>query len=177
MKYDDELLATLEEFPRFRIKFKHESWFMKLLNVLLLIVTFGQQRGFMTRFITTIGRYMWVPRDWGEWNDKGRALILRHERVHMRQQESLGMVVYVLTYLLWPIPILWANGRTELEMDAYEETLRGFYEYFGAAALRDPELRKSIIKHFTSGDYAWMWVGRRRIERWYDDAIARILDR
>lgn len=177
MKYDDELQQTLLEFPEFRVELKRESGFMRVLNVLLLIVTFGQQRSFMVDFITTIGHHMWVPDDWEKCPDEWRALFLRHERVHLRQQRRLGMTVYALTYLLWPVPFFWANGRTKLEMEAYAESLRARYEYFGGKALRDPRLREHVVRTFTGSSYGWMWVGRKRIERWYDDTVRRLLNR
>jgi len=37
-----------KEFPNFNIKNKRTSLFMKVLNVLVIICTFGQQRKFMT---------------------------------------------------------------------------------------------------------------------------------
>jgi hypothetical protein len=173
-EYRKVLERVQKEFPRFRIEQKSKSWFMKLLNVLLLIVTFGQQRTFMTGFVTTIGHYMWVPGDWEEQDARMRAAILRHEAVHLRQQRRFTFPVYAAMYLLFPLPIGLAWGRAYLERQAYEESIRAYAEYFGQRFFTEA-VRRSIVGHFTSAEYGWMWPFRRAVERWYDHAVAMTL--
>lgn len=165
---------TSAEFPKFKIVPKSESGFMKLLNVLLLIITFGTQKDFMTSFTTTIGSRMWVPSKWSSRSPLAKAAVLRHERVHLRQQKRYGMLRYALMYLFWPVPFVWASGRTKLEMEAYEESLVAYNEYFGYEYISNGKLKEAIVDHFTSGEYGWMCVNRRKVERWFDGVVVRL---
>lgn len=170
-EYSKCLMETAEEFPNFRIVRKSDSSFMKFLNVFVGVFN----KTFMDSYVTTIGRYMWVPDAWDEWSDQLKAALLRHERVHLRQQKRYGMLSYAFRYLLWPVPFFYAKGRRDLEMEAYAESLRAYCEYYGASALEDAELRERTIGHFTSGEYAWMWTNRKDIEEWYDVTVAETL--
>lgn len=164
-----ELIADIrKEFPKFELYPKQHSLFMKLLNVLLLIITFGQMRSFMTRYTTTIGYTVYLPGRWLEHSWQARAITLRHERVHLRQREIWGMLRFVLMYLLLPVPVLRANWRTRFEMEAFAESMRARLEYYGSEAL-EGDYREELIGQFTGVNYFWMWTGRRRIERWYDE--------
>jgi hypothetical protein len=164
-----ELIKEIRfEFPKFELIPKGESKFMKLLNVCLLIITLGQMRTFMTRFTTTIGYRVYIPDTWPSWNWKERAIILRHERVHMRQRQTWGMLRFSLMYLLLPVPVLFANWRTRFEMSAYAESMRASIEYYGADSL-DGHHKKWMVWQFIGPSYFWMWVGRKRIERWYNE--------
>lgn len=157
------------EFPAVRILPKGSSWFMRILSVLLFF-----NRGFMGDFVTTIGRMIWVPDDWTGWNALTRASILRHELVHLRQQEKYGMLLYAVIYLLFPLPFGLAWGRAYLEKQAYEESIRARYVYFGSNSFT-PAYREQMVDYFTSSQYGWMWPFRRSIERWYDAAVKSTL--
>lgn len=164
-----ELIADIRrEFPKFELIPKDESWLMKLLNVLLLIITFGQMRSFMSRYTTTIGYGVYIPRIWLDLPWQARAEVLRHERVHMRQRRRWGSIRFSLMYLFLPVPLLWANWRAKFEMAAYEESMRAVLEYQGYDALNSRH-REWMVRQFTGPSYFWMWVGRKRIERWYDE--------
>lgn len=169
MTYYEVLRQTSKEFPHFQIVYKSKSPFMKFLSVLLFF-----NKGFMTDFITTIGNYMWVPDAWAEWRDCSKAAILRHERVHLRQQRRYGIIRYVFMYLLWPMPFFYAKGRRDLEMEAYEESMVAYAEYYGIQVL-EGNVRENIIGHFTGSAYGWMWVQRTDIEEWYDTTVAKIV--
>jgi len=168
--YSSELEDTVKEFPGFQVVRKSESRFMRLLAVLLFF-----NKSFMTGFITTIGKYMWVPEGWESWRDDAKCAVLRHERVHLRQQKRYGMVVYALMYLLWPFPVFWARGRTALEKEAYYESLQAYADYYGDAFVQSKSLRKSFVDHFTTGEYGWMCTNSFEIECWYDWAVDRIV--
>jgi hypothetical protein len=168
---------TSAEFPRFKIVPKSDSGFMGLLNVLLLVITCGAQKDFMTSFTTTIGSRMWVPSKWGSRSPLAKAAVLRHERVHLRQQKRYGMLRYALMYLFWPVPLFWATGRTKLEMEAYAESLAAYSEYFGDGYINNGKLREAMVDHFTSGEYGWMCINRGKVERWYDAVVGRLLAR
>ncbi len=164
-----------DEFPTFRIVGKTTNRFMQVLNVLLLIVTFGQQKTFMTHFITTIGTTMYVPADWILWSDMRRMSILRHERVHMRQARRYTTPLFFFLYLVPFLPVGLAYCRARFEWEAYTESMRADREYNGPAILGNALYKASIVDHFTTGQYGWMWPFRKTVEGWYDAAAKDIL--
>jgi hypothetical protein len=109
------------------------------------------------------------------WPWEGRAAILRHERVHMRQRAKTWFLWYAIKYLLLWFPCFFAYFRMKYEMEAYEESMRADMEYYGGHLLRDSEYRRRMIGHFTNAQYFWTWPWSRRIERWYDDTADQLL--
>lgn len=165
-EYEKVLVETQLEFPKFQVVQKSDSRFMKLLAFLLFF-----NKGFMTKFVTTIGNYMWVTPGYDDWQDNAKAALLRHERVHLRQQKRYGMIRYALMYLLWPLPFWRAKGRMLLEREAYTESLDAYAKYYGLDFVEREDVRESMIGHFTSAEYGWMWTKREDIEKWYDDTL------
>ena len=170
VKLSDDIRA---EFPDFLLKRKENSRFMKLLDLLLKLITFGQMTKFMVSFTTTIGNTIYVPSTWPVRPPKSKMIILRHERIHMRQRRRLGLW-YSISYLLFPLPAVWAWCRMKYEMEAYEESIRAMYEYYGTSAFTD-RTREVFLGHFTGAEYFWTWPWRKRIERWYDATLARVI--
>lgn len=170
----EDLLAEIrQEFPKFSLVPKETSSFMKLLDLLLKVITLWRMKDFMRTFTTTIGYIVYVPSGWKMRPLKSRNIILRHERVHMRQRARLGLW-YSISYLLFPLPVVWAYFRMKYEMEAYEESLRAVAEYYGTASFT-PVMRRSFVGHFTGPEYFWTWPWKARIERWYDSTLARII--
>lgn len=167
--FEDETTKTRTEFPRFRIIRKEDSRFMKFLSFLLFF-----SPNFMTHFVTTIGYAVYVPNTWSIWSPLDRAAVLRHERVHMRQRARYGALLFSLIYLLFPLPVMFAYGRTKFEQEAYRESLIACYDYWGADELYDVKRRDFYIECFTGGAYGWMWCHRKSIERWYDRTVREI---
>lgn len=166
--------AIKKEFPDFEIKKKSDSTFMKVLDFLLKVVTFGQMKKFMTGFITTMGVTVYVHERWDKIPESARVAVLRHERVHMRQAKKYGRFVFSFLYLLIPLPLFFAYYRSKFEMEAYAESMKAVAEDNGMATLMSPVYRKAMISHFTSAQYGWMWVRRSRIEKWYDQTVAQL---
>ena len=171
-------MAALEssirgEFSTYRRVEKVKSRLMRVLNFLLVVVTFGRMNRFMTDFITTVGYTVYTPTTWPSWVLNDKLAFLRHERIHMRQARRYGRVLFGALYLFFPVPGLFAWARMKFEREAYRETLRAFYGYYGADFLRDPACRASIIAHFTSAQYLWMWRWGRN-GRWYDGVVAEL---
>jgi hypothetical protein len=162
----------LAEFPSYQVVYKTDSTWMKVINVLLLIITFGQQKQFMTNFVTTMGTTVYVPSSWDTWQLAERCSILRHERIHMRQAKRMTRVLFSLCYVFWPLPMFLSWGRTKLEMEAYEETLAAWKDY--GIDPTEPENRAEMISNFTSSSYGWMWPFQNKIAAWYDAAVKRI---
>jgi hypothetical protein len=165
----DEIRA---EFPSFEIRKKSASSLQRAIGALLTVVTFGAQRVYMTRYHTAMFGKLWVPDSWDQMSDLDRWILLRHERVHLRQRRRMGDVGMALVYLVPFFPLFLAYGRARLEWEAYEETLRATAEAYGIDAAE--KLRSHIIGRFVGGDYGWMWPFPRVVGRWFDDTVRRL---
>lgn len=171
----ERFLAELAaEFPKFRVVYKRTSWVSHALHVALIIVTCGGQRRFLDGYYTVLGDTLYVPGSWDQLASADRVILLRHERVHLRQRRRYGTLGMALLYLLPFFPLGLAYGRARIEWEAYTETLRATAELLGLEAARDPCLRARIVTRFTGPDYGWMWPFRAQVERWYDAALAQI---
>ena len=169
--YAKVFYETQEEFPGFQILRKEESALMKIIDIVLKVITLGSMRTFMTSFVTTIGVVVFVPKGWDDREDESRAATLRHERVHMRQRRAMGGFLFVLRYLWWPLPLVFAIGRRNIEQEAYAESLRAWVEYRGTSILDDHNYREHILSHFSGSNYFWTWPWRTSLERWYDGVV------
>lgn len=170
-----ELIRILVgEFPRFRIVYKSQSPWSKVIDLLLKIVTFGGQRAYLTRYFTVMGSTLYVPPTWDHMAELDRVILLRHERVHLRQRRRLTFLGMAFLYLIPILPLGLAYGRARLEWEAYTETLRATAELKGWSAAADPQLRREIVQRFCGPDYGWMWPFSRAVNRWYDVALAQI---
>jgi hypothetical protein len=169
----EALLSEIRaEFPAFRIVPKAGNALSLAIDLGLRVITLGAQRHYMTRYHTVIGDTLYVPEAWQTMTDVARVILLRHERVHLRQRRRYGMLPFALLYLLPVFPLGLAWFRARFEWEAYRETLRATAEVRGLAALDDPLLRREIVRRFVSADYGWMWPFSRAIERWFDQAVA-----
>ncbi len=164
----------VREFPSFRIRPKSESGLQRAIDVALKVITLGAQHEYLTRYHTVLGYTLWVPSAWPRSPDEARYILLRHERVHLRQRRRYGMLGMTLLYMLPLLPLGLAYGRARLEWEAYTETLRATAEVKGLAAARDRALHDYLVKQFTSGAYGWMWPFPWAIRRWIDEALALI---
>jgi hypothetical protein len=173
---DALLLDIRAEFPAFRIVAKVGNPLSIAIDAGLRLITLGAQRHYMTRYHTVIGDTLYVPESWSTMGDVARVILLRHERVHLRQRRRYGFVPFAALYLLPIFPLGLAYFRARFEWEAYRETLRATAELRGLDALHDRALRGEIVRRFVSGDYGWMWPFSRSIERWFDQAVAEITD-
>jgi len=173
-KYNKIMDDIKSEFPDFEIVSKNSSKLMKIIDVALKIITFGQMKMFMTNFITTMGNKIYVPSDWEQFPVMSKISILRHERIHMRQAKKYGRFMFSVLYLFVPFPVGIAYFRKKFEQEAYEESLKAVYEWRGVKALESPELKERILKHFTSAEYFWMWPFQKNLESWYDGVVSKI---
>ena len=162
------------EFPGFCIRSKRGDRLSKVIDLALRIVTLGGQRHYLTKYHTVIGDTLYVPETWDELPDLDRVILLRHERVHLRQRRRYGGPLMAFLYLVPVLPLGLAYGRARIEWEAYVETLRATLELRGPSALRSVELRERIVARFTGPDYGWMWPFRSTVEGWYDRAVAEL---
>jgi hypothetical protein len=163
------LAEIVAEFPAFAIVPKRESRLQKAIGQLLRIVTLGGQRHYMTRYHTVLFGKLYVPDAWAEMGDAARFILLRHERVHLRQRQRMGDVIMALVYIfpLFPIGLAW--GRARIEWEAYLETIAATAEIHGLEAAR--RLEDEIVRRYVGPDYGWMWPFPATIRRWFRAAI------
>jgi hypothetical protein len=162
------------EFPDFQLVYKRSSRLNRLLHWAFVVITLGRQREFLATFYNVIGYTLFVPDGWDDLAELDRVVVLRHERVHLRQRKRFGSVGLAFLYLIPLLPIGLAYGRARLEWEAYSETLRAKAELIGIDAARSTILRTRIVSQFTGPAYGWMWPFRRQVERWYDEVVAEL---
>lgn len=176
MELSERLLSDLKaEFPAFCIVPKQNDRLSRAIDWALKLVTLGGQRHYLTRYHTVIGDTLYVPETWETLADLDRVILLRHERVHLRQRRRYGGALMTFLYLVPFLPLGLAYGRARIEWEAYTETLRATAELRGREALHSQELRAQIVGRFIGPDYGWMWPFRSAVEGWYDRVVAELL--
>lgn len=169
MSYADRLAAVKKEFPDFDVIEKSKSPLMRALGTILFF-----NPTFMTKFVTTFGRWMWVPSEWSAWKDAVREDVLRHERIHLLQQKRLGFLLFAFLYVLFPLPLGLAWYRARFEWEAYSESIRASAERYGLVHLRDPRTKAYYVSFFTTSAYGWMWPFPDQVGAWYDELLKQL---
>lgn len=167
------LLEIMVEFRDFKVMKKSDSLLMKAIDIILFFVTFGGMKKFMLSYTTTLGYSVYVCDSWDSISEISKMIILRHERVHMKQREKYG-ILFPFLYLVPFFPIFFANWRTKFEMEAYEESMRAEAELNGIDSILTENYKNSIISQFTGPNYGWMWFSKKRIEDWYSLTLESI---
>jgi hypothetical protein len=164
------LLAEIQrEFPSFAIVKKRDVWLQGAIAIFLKVLTLGGQRTYLTHYHTALFGKLYVADTWDAMGDVDRVILLRHERVHLRQARRMGFLLMAFVYLLPYFPLGLAYGRARIEWEAYEETLAATLELKGEAATR--ALKPWLIARFVGPDYGFMWPFPRVISRWFDEAF------
>ena len=166
------LTAMRAEFPRFLIRPKQGSAFQRAMDVALRVVTFNRMTTYLSQYHTVLFGTLWVPASWDAMGDLDRYVLLRHERVHLRQRRRMGDVAMTFVYLIPFFPVGLAWGRARIEWEAYEETIAATLEVYGLAAAR--ALKPAIVARFVGPDYGWMWPFPAAVGGWFDAALARL---
>lgn len=175
LQYEEFLQVLSQEFPRFRIVEKRGNALSHVIDVALRWLTFGGQSSYMSHYHTVIGDTLYVPDSWAQLDSLSRVILLRHERIHLRQRRRLTFLGMAFLYLVPFFPLGLAYGRARLEWEAYTETLRATAELRGAQALKNSQLRAELVARFVGPDYGWMWPFPKQVGRWYDEELERIL--
>jgi hypothetical protein len=169
-RHEALLAEILDEFPGFEVVPKRDSRLQRAISVALAVVTLGGQRHYMTRYHTVLFGKLYVPDVWAKMSDDARYILLRHERVHLRQRRRMGDVAMGFLYLVPILPLFLAWGRARIEWEAYIETIRATAEVHGLDAAR--QLEDEIVQRFTGPDYGWMWPFPGAVRRWFAQVIA-----
>lgn len=142
--FHDLALSLLDRFPSFSVKIKEESRLMRAID--FFIKPFAPT--FMSRFTTTIGYTVYMPKDLIGTPEGYK--VLRHEVVHMEDRKKHGLW-FPFSYL-FVLPIFWTK-RAEWEFKAYVETMKVEYETTGYVRQHTIDWIASL---FTSSAYFWM---------------------
>ena len=170
------LIDIKKEFPKFDLIKKSDSRLMKAIDIFLRIITFNQQKAFLTQYTTTLNTAVYLGNDWDKMSSVNKAVLLRHERVHMRQARKYGIVIFAIMYILIPFPFLFAYCRMMFEKEAYRETIVASYQYFGKDFVKSNDFKAFIVKQFTTAAYGWMWIFKSQIEKWFDKTLAEVTE-
>jgi hypothetical protein len=151
---------------------KSDSLLMKIINILLIIITFGKQKRFMTGYVTTIGSKIYVPSEWDSVNFQHKDVVLFHENVHVEQYKREGFL-YFLKYLFWPLPALHAHARLSYELDAYAADIVYSYRKYGTPVFADRF--DKVIGQMTNHEYFWTCTNRKHVIKELSKRIFREL--
>lgn len=165
------IIEMTNKYEGFNIEYKHKSKSMYVIHWILFILTLGQFRSFMTRYITTIGHTVYVPEAWDAMAPAAKYVILSHEKVHMDQSKRYGSFLYAFLYLFMYLPFGYAYWRTKLEMEAYEVTIRASAEIYGKPHVNSDIYKNRMIRYFTGPDYLFMCVNENKIRKWLDGVL------
>lgn len=153
-----------------RVTSKNENrGFWELLNFLWQSLTFGSGKNLLRSYTTTLGKTIYFPLDWSpEKTDSGDYITLCHELRHVEQYTKLGLgfaplgfSIFLILYLLLPLPIGLAWFRYAFERSAYLESYR---------AARRLNLQPKIdyyVNLLTGKAYFWAWPFKFLVRRWF----------
>jgi hypothetical protein len=165
------LLAEIQrEFPTFRIRPKEGNLLQRGIALALKLITLGGQKHYLTRYHTMLFGKLYVPTAWEHMGPDERYVLLRHERIHLRQRRRMGDVLLAFVYLFPILPVVLAWGRARIEWEAYIETIRATAEVSGLEAAR--ALEPEIVRRFVGPDYGWMWPFPKMVRRWFGEVMA-----
>lgn len=174
-------VKSLQNYYTFDIKYKDESFFMKVLSIIFFF-----NKKFKTNYTTTIGNTIYYPSRESVANDEDMAAqILAHELIHIKQKEAYGAVLYSFLYLfpqvlsllsvlaifspwfllfllfLLPLP---APFRKDFEKSAMAMSLFVFYLHLQSLDITDENVSSTLDKYvaikksrFTGFQYWLMW--------------------
>lgn len=180
-------------FPQLNIKFKNESFLMKIISYILFF-----NKSFMTDYITTIGNTVYFPSKEGL-TTKSKTILL-HELVHIFDAKKYSNTLFSLLYLspqilsIFFIPLLFVSWwfiipiillllplpayfRMIFEKRAYMVSLYTAYVYSKKNHLvYDIYYSKEyILRNFKTSAYYFMWTFSD-LDKEFDKAIIKILN-
>ncbi len=158
-----KLVEAVAELGPLRLRVLEKSRFARTLDIL------GRPFGLgLTGFdaFTWAGTVYLAERMFG---NRSGYLLLRHEAAHLADQRRVGLIPFILSYLLFlPMGITW---RALWEWRGYRETLRAYWE-------RGPRLAgkraANILREFAGKRYLYMWPFEGMVERWIERELKRL---
>ena len=89
---------------------------------------------------TTIAPHMYLSKGFKNLSSKGQAQILKHERIHLKQQEETGIIKYLFLYTFCFL-VFYNPWRYKWEYEAYTKS--------GTS-------KKQTKKYLKSWHYGWL---------------------
>lgn len=175
-KYEILMHAIYKEFPKFKVKKKSDSKvFWKILQFLLMIVSFGKQKDLMEGYATTLGTTVWVFDRWDEYDSYQKYSMLRHELDHIQTNYDDGYFKYIFGYLFSK------SYRAYVEKRGYLHNMHAQYEKYGR--VKD-KLKKRVVEQLSGPGYLYMmpednatqWVEAKANAIMFDEPFTKILN-
>lgn len=147
---------------------KSDSQFWSWLNRLVILVTFGKNKGFLDHYVTTIGNTIAVPTNWDSLPSENKVSTLSHELIHVSQYHHYSVPLVALMYCLLPLPIGLAYCRYRFERVAYAVGIKVMLRY-------RPDLKAWLIdqavEQLTGSSYGWTWPFKKSVRNWFEKNI------
>lgn len=160
----DNLVNTLTK-DGVSISPKASSKFWTFLNWLVILVTFGKNRTFLSSYLTTIGNSIATPTSWDEKPPENKIELLTHEYKHVKQFRRYGLILTGITYLLLPLPMGLAYFRYRFERVAYAAGFKAYLAFY-------PQVRSNLIDHgveqICGPAYGFTWPFRTSVRAWFE---------
>lgn len=153
------------------------GWFWKLINIIIIILSRGKNRRFLTDYVTTIGNRIAVPPEKFKTLPPLEALaLLEHELVHVKQAKAyglgniyLGTVIWGALWLLAPIPSGLAYFRYKFEREAYLKQAQVRILHMGHEDTI--EWIEWVVKELSGPSYIWAWPFPNKIREWFKNKL------
>lgn len=195
MAFQDLVTAAQKYFPDLQIKYKDQSWFMKLLGTILFF-----NKGFMTNYTTTIGSTVYYPNEtFVKVRPVSASVVLLHELVHIKDAHKISKPLFGFLYLtpqiltLLCIPLFFLSWKIALPLfllfaSPIPSYFRMYFEKrayltslysINALATRlnfKPLLASQeqfFVQQFKDSSYYFMWP-LSNIQKDFDEAVAKI---
>jgi hypothetical protein len=195
MAFQDLVTAAQKYFPDLQIKYKDQSWFMKLLGTIMFF-----NKAFMTNYTTTIGSTVYFPSEsFVKARPVSAAVVLLHEIVHVNDAHKISKPLFGFLYLTpqilallclplflisWkialPLVLLFSAPipspfRTHFEKRAYLTSLYSINSLSNRLNFK-PLLatqEDSFVEQFKDGSYYFMWPFSD-LKKDFDDAVSKV---
>lgn len=194
MSFQTLVQAAQKHFPDLQIKYKDESFLMKVISKLLFF-----NKDFMTGYTTTIGSTIYYPnRSFVKARPVSSAVVLLHELVHVYDSKKFTMPLFSFLYtfpqilVLLFFPLLFVSWKIALlallfaapipspfrmyfEKRAYLTSMYALSE-MGKKMNFDPALdrqKNNFLEHFKTSSYYFMWPFNN-LSGQFDEAVSKI---
>jgi hypothetical protein len=196
MSFQDLVTAAQKYFPDLQIKYKDQSWFMKLIGKLIYFFN----KSFMTSYTTTIGSTVYFPTEsFVKVRPVSAAVVLLHELIHVYDAQRLSKPIFYFLYLFpqilalfclplflvsWkialPLVLLFAAPlpayfRMQFEKRAYLTSLYAINKLATQLSFK-PLLatqEQVFINRFKDSSYYFMWPFNN-LQKDFDEAVVKI---
>lgn len=194
MSFESVVNEAKINFPNLQIKYKDESFFMKILGKIMFF-----NKSFMTDYVTTVGNTIYFPsKSFLARRPVSSLMILMHELVHVYDSKKFTSPLFSFLYLfpqilaLLVLPLFFINWQIALlfllfllPIPAYFRTYfekRGYLISLYVENKLSKKLKFSInldnakndsIKHFKNSDYYFMWPFKS-VDTQFNEAAIKI---